>query len=95
MTEPLRILVADSIAQEGVERLREGNGAREVVVDVRTGLSEDELTAAIADYDALLVRSATQVPRRVIDAADRLRVIGRAGVGVDNMPSETAASACV
>ena len=90
MTEPLRILIADSIAQEGVERLREGGATREVAVDVRTGLSEDELTAAIADYDALLVRSATQVPRRVIDAADRLRVIGRAGVGVDNIDVQAA-----
>ena len=87
MPEPLRILVADSIAGEGVERLRQDGNVR---VDVRTGLSEHELIAAIPQYDALLVRSATQVPRRVIQAADRLQVIGRAGVGVDNIDVEAA-----
>jgi D-3-phosphoglycerate dehydrogenase len=81
----LRILVADSIASEGIERLRTA-----AKVDVRTGLSEDELAAAIPGYDALLVRSATEVPRRVIEAAVRLRVIGRAGVGVDNIDVDAA-----
>ena len=88
MPDPLRILVADAVAAEGVDRLRRGSGrpgAPAPTVDVRSGLSEDELAAAIPDYDALLVRSATTVTRRVIEAADRLRVIGRAGVGVDNI----------
>ena len=88
MPDPLRILVADAVAAEGVDRLRRGSGrpgAPPPTVDVRSGLSEDELAAAIPDYDALLVRSATTVTRRVIEAADRLRVIGRAGVGVDNI----------
>lgn len=90
MPNALRILVADSIADEGVERLRAGLPGGDVEVDVRTGLGEDELTDAIPEYDALLVRSATQVPRRVIEAADRLRVIGRAGVGVDNIDVDAA-----
>ena len=75
-----RILVADSIAQEGVDRLAQRHD-----VEVRTGLSEDELVEAVADLDALIVRSQTQVGERVIDAASRLSVIGRAGVGIDNI----------
>jgi D-3-phosphoglycerate dehydrogenase len=54
-------------------------------VDVRTGLSEDELVDVIGEYDALVVRSGTKVVARVIEAAKRLQVIGRAGVGVDNI----------
>ena len=93
MPDPLRILVADAVATEGVERLRLGSGrpgAPAPSVDVRTGLSEDDLADAVPAYDALLVRSATIVTRRVIEAADRLRVIGRAGVGVDNIDIDAA-----
>ena len=80
-----RILVADSIAQEGIDLLA---AAHDVVV--RTGLSEDELVEAVADISALVVRSQTQVTARVINAAAGLEVIGRAGVGVDNIDLETA-----
>jgi len=80
-----RILVADSIAAEGIERLRQQHD-----VEVRTGLSEDELVAAAADVSALIVRSQAQVTTRVIEAAQRLEVIGRAGVGVDNIDVEAA-----
>jgi D-3-phosphoglycerate dehydrogenase len=59
-------------------------------VDVKTGLSEDELIAIIGAYDALLVRSGTQVTEKVIAAADRLAFIGRAGAGVDNIDLEAA-----
>ena len=76
----VRILVADPIAPDGVERLR---AAGEVVV--ATGLSPDELKARIADVDALVVRSETKVTAEVFEAAPRLRVVGRAGVGVDNI----------
>ncbi|MBM3138729.1 MAG: phosphoglycerate dehydrogenase [Chloroflexi bacterium] len=75
-----RILVADSLAQEGIDFLR----ARHEV-EVRTGLSEAELIEALRGRNALIVRSQTQVTARVIEAADRLEVIGRAGVGVDNI----------
>ena len=74
----------------GCAAARARSGAPAPIVDVRTGLSEDELAAAIPDYDALLVRSATTVSRRVIESAGRLRAIGRAGVGVDNIDVDAA-----
>ena len=75
-----RILVADAIADEGVDILR-----REAEVDVKTGLAPEELAGIIGDYDALVVRSATRAPAEIIEAGDRLQVIGRAGIGVDNI----------
>ena len=80
-----RILVADQIAQQGIEQLE---AAHDVVV--RTGLSEDELVEAVAEISALVVRSQTQVTDRVIAAAPNLEVIGRAGVGVDNIDVDAA-----
>ncbi|MDQ6846997.1 MAG: phosphoglycerate dehydrogenase [Candidatus Dormibacteraeota bacterium] len=81
----LRILVADPIAADGVERLRTAGE-----VDVATGLDPAELIACIAAYDALVVRSETKVTADVFAAATRLRVVGRAGVGVDNIDIEAA-----
>ena len=75
-----RILVADPIAREGIDYLD-----RAGIVDVKTGLPADQLIAIIGDYDALVVRSETKVTRPIIEAADRLQVVGRAGVGVDNI----------
>ena len=75
-----KVLVSDPIDQAGIDIL--GQVAQ---VDQRTGLSRDELKSIIADYDALMIRSGTQVTADVIEAADRLRIIGRAGVGVDNV----------
>jgi len=75
-----KVLVSDPIDQAGIDIL--GQVAQ---VDQRTGLSPDELKAIIGDYDALMIRSGTQVTADVIAAADRLRIIGRAGVGVDNV----------
>jgi len=80
-----KILVADPIADDGVEILR-----REAEVDVRTGLAPDDLLAAIGDYDALVVRSETKVTAAVFEAAKRLRAVGRAGVGVDNIDLQAA-----
>lgn len=76
-----RVLVTEKIVEPGLKRLR-GQGYE---VDVRLGLSSDELVEAIPGYDALIVRSGTQVTRQVIEAADSLSIIGRAGVGVDNI----------
>jgi (S)-sulfolactate dehydrogenase len=81
-----RILVADDLSAEAVERLR----ARGIEPEVRVGLTPAQLVGAIAPFDGLLVRSATRVTAQVIEAAPRLRVIGRAGVGVDNVDLEAA-----
>jgi len=76
----LKVLVSDPIAAEGIAILE---GAADV--DVRTGLSKEELVAIIGDYDALAVRSETKVTAEILDAAKNLKIIGRAGVGVDNI----------
>jgi D-3-phosphoglycerate dehydrogenase len=81
----MRVLVTDPIAKDGLDILRE-----QVPVDVKVRLSEDELVEAIGDYDALVVRSGTQVTARVIEAGKQLQIIGRAGVGVDNINVEAA-----
>ncbi|MFQ6057570.1 MAG: phosphoglycerate dehydrogenase [Anaerolineae bacterium] len=80
-----RILVCDPINEGGIALLRE-----HADVDIRTGLSEAQLMEIVGQYDALVVRSATRVTAAVIEAADRLQVIGRAGVGTDNIDLEAA-----
>jgi D-3-phosphoglycerate dehydrogenase len=82
-----RILVADKIAQDGVNYLKEQTG---FIVDVEHGLDEAGLCAKIPGYHAILVRSAVKVTEKVIDAADCLQVIGRAGIGVDNIDVDRA-----
>ncbi len=84
----MRILVAESLAEEGLALLR-----REHEVDVRVGLPRDELLAVLPEYDALLVRSQVQVDAEAISAGKRLMVIGRAGVGVDNIDLSAATNA--
>ena len=61
-----------------------------IEVTFKTGLSEDEIVAMIADYSAIVVRSQTKVTPRIIDAAPKLKAIGRAGVGVDNVDIDAA-----
>ncbi|MCL5946643.1 MAG: phosphoglycerate dehydrogenase, partial [Chloroflexi bacterium] len=80
-----RILVADKVAEEGLALL-----GKIATVDIRTGLKEADLVEIISDYDALVVRSETKVTAAVIAAAKRLLVVGRAGVGVDNVDVEAA-----
>jgi D-3-phosphoglycerate dehydrogenase len=89
MTTLYRVLVSDPIAQEGVEVLRQSGICH---VDVKTGLKPDEFNAIIGQYDALVVRSMTKVKEPAIALATRLKVIGRAGAGVDNVdvPAATA-----
>lgn len=84
----MRILVAEPIAAEGVELLRASHE-----VDERPGLSRDELCAILPDYDALIVRSQVPVDAGLIAAGRRLVVIGRAGVGVDNVDLDAATRA--
>jgi len=81
----MNVLVSDPLADPGLELLRQ-----EVHVDTRYDLTPEELIATIAQYDALVVRSGTQVTREVIEAGTRLQVIGRAGVGVDNIDVDAA-----
>lgn len=76
----LRVLVSDAIAQEGLALLEDA-----AEVDVKVGLGSEELVKALSDYDALVVRSQTKVTREALESARRLRVVGRAGVGVDNI----------
>jgi D-3-phosphoglycerate dehydrogenase len=83
-----RVLVADPIAADGVERLRQ-----HFEVDVVTGQSPQDLLDRIAAYDALVVRSETKVGADHVAAASRMRIIGRAGVGVDNIDVEAASKA--
>ena len=78
--EQYRILVAEKIADSGVDLLRE-----RFAVDVATGLSPDELAGRIGGYHGILIRSATQLDAALIERADKLKVIGRAGIGVDNV----------
>ena len=79
------ILITDGLKENGQAILRSSAG-----VDDRTGISPEELIQAIKYYDALIVRSRTKVTARVFDAAERLKVVGRAGVGVDNIDLEAA-----
>ncbi len=78
----MRVLVADDLSEDGVAILRKAPGLQ---VDVKTGLKPAELVEIIGDYDALAVRSATKVTAPVFEAAKKLKVVGRAGVGVDNI----------
>ena len=88
-----RVLIADSLSPAALEIFRH----RGIEADVKVGLSKDELVAIIGDYDGLAVRSATKATPEVIAAAKRLKVIGRAGIGVDNIniPAATAAGVVV
>lgn len=83
----MKILVSDKIAAEGVEILK---GGGEFEVDNKPGISPDELADIIGNYDALAIRSATKVTADIIAKAKNLKVIGRAGVGVDNVDVEAA-----
>ena len=85
-----RVLVADKLAPEGMAILRQAVDAGQLQVDERVGMKPDELVRAVADYDALVVRSASTVTSEVIAAAPKLRVVGRAGIGVDNIDVEAA-----
>lgn len=82
----MRVLITDSVSEKGVNVLLEAG----IEVDQKVGISEDEIVAIIDDYDALIVRSQTKVTRRIIEAAHSMKVIARAGVGVDNIDVQAA-----
>jgi D-3-phosphoglycerate dehydrogenase len=77
-----KVLVSDPVAEIGIAPLR---AVPDIEVDVKTGLSPEELKSIIGEYSALVVRSETKVTADIISAADKLQIIGRAGVGVDNI----------
>ncbi|MGQ9677709.1 MAG: hydroxyacid dehydrogenase [bacterium] len=82
----MKIIITDPIAPEGVQMLREAG----FTVDEKTGIAPDELLKVIPEYDAIIVRSATKVTAAVIEAGKNLKVIGRAGVGLDNVDKKAA-----
>lgn len=77
-----KILISDKLADAGINFL---NDQTDIQIHIETGLNEDQLCAIIGDYDALLIRSDTQVTPKVLEAAKKLKVVGRAGIGVDNV----------
>ncbi len=81
----MKVLVADSLSKEGIDIMK-----AVAEVDVKTGLKEAEIVAIIGNYEALVVRSQTQVTAPIIEAGKKLIIIGRAGVGVDNIDLEAA-----
>ncbi|MBU1887790.1 MAG: phosphoglycerate dehydrogenase [Candidatus Omnitrophica bacterium] len=82
-----RILISDSLSEEGIEILKK---VKEFQVDVKLKLSPEELKKIIKDYDCLLVRSGTKATKEIIEAGDKLKIIGRAGVGLDNVDLKAA-----
>ena len=77
----MKVLIADALSDKAIEILKSNN----LSADTRTGLKGDELQAIIGDYDALIVRSATKATKEIIEKGNKLKVIGRAGIGVDNV----------
>lgn len=82
-----KILIAEPLDEEGINRLRE---KRTFEVTEKFGMCEEDLIRSIPEYDAIVIRSETKVTQAVINAASRLKVIGRAGVGLDNVDIEAA-----
>ena len=75
-----KVLVSDTIDQAGIDIL-----SQVAQVDIKTGLPHEELVKIIPEYNALMLRSGTQVTQEIIQAGTQLKIIGRAGVGVDNI----------
>ncbi len=78
----MKVLVSDNLGEAGVDLFRQ---AEDIDVDVKTGLSAEALKVIIGDYDGLVIRSATKVTEGLLQAADKLKVVGRAGIGLDNV----------
>ena len=77
-----RILISDPLSNKGLEILAK---AKNLKYDIKTGLSPEELRKIIPEYDGIIVRSETKLGSKIIEVADRLKVIGRAGIGLDNV----------
>ncbi|MBI3317356.1 MAG: phosphoglycerate dehydrogenase [Candidatus Omnitrophica bacterium] len=83
----MKVLIADPLGKKGLAVF---NKEKTLEIDERPGIKAEELKKIVADYDAIIVRSGTRLTKDIIDAAKKLRVIGRAGVGVDNVDLEAA-----
>lgn len=86
----MKVLITDKINEIAKNILLEGERGKCIEVDVLPTMPEDELSKVIADYDALMIRSETKVTKKILEAAKNLKIVGRAGVGVDNVDVETA-----
>jgi D-3-phosphoglycerate dehydrogenase len=78
----MKVLVSDNLGEAGIRMFQEEEG---IDVDVKTGLPPEELKGVIGDYDGLVIRSATKVTEDLLEAATQLKVVGRAGIGLDNV----------
>lgn len=78
----MKVLVSDNLGEAGIKMFQEAEG---IEVDVKTGLAPEALKEIIGDYDALAIRSATRVTEELLQSARRLKVVGRAGIGLDNV----------
>ncbi len=83
----MKVLISDKMSPKGLEVFKQ---FPELEVDVKVGMSPEELASVIGQYDGLAIRSATKVTSEIIAAADKLKVVGRAGIGVDNVDIEAA-----
>ena len=86
MKSKMRILVCDPVHEEGIEKLKQAG----FEVDVNPTITSEQLTKIVSNYDVLIVRSRTKVTKEIIEAGRQLKVIGRAGIGLDNIDLETA-----
>lgn len=86
MKPKMTVLICDPIHQDGIERLKRAG----VTVDVEPGISDEELKNRVSTYDALVVRSRTKVTAEVIAKGRRLKAVGRAGVGLENIDVDAA-----
>ena len=94
MESPMpKVLIADKLSPAALQIFKE----RGIEADVKTGLAKEELLKIVADYDGIAIRSATKITADVIKAAKNLKVVARAGIGVDNVdiPAATAAGVIV
>jgi D-3-phosphoglycerate dehydrogenase len=87
MAEKFRVLIADDLSTRGQEIL---NASSKIQAEVKIGLKPPELAQIIGQYDGLVVRSATKVTAEILEAATRLKIVGRAGIGVDNIDVKAA-----
>lgn len=78
----MRVLISDNLGEIGIHMLQREEG---IGADIKTGLTPEDLRSVIGDYDALIIRSATRVDEDLLQSASRLKVIGRAGIGLDNV----------